>query len=86
MYHAFRAASVLPTRLAPSVVGGIGLTVRLDHRKVYTEFFNDGSVVTLFSDGQGSRTKRIDATESGYRELVDELDKYLSGSGRPDAR
>lgn len=40
-----------PDRVAPSVVGGIGVTYRKNGRKVYVEFRNTGSILALFSDG-----------------------------------
>ena len=39
-----------PMRVAPAVVGGVGVTHRQGERKTYAEFYNDGRVLVLFSD------------------------------------
>ena len=39
-----------PDRVAPSVVGGIGMTFRRNDRKVSVEFRNTGSILAMFSD------------------------------------
>ena len=44
-------AETPPDRIAPSVVGGIGVTFRRNGHKVYVEFRNTGSILALFSDG-----------------------------------
>ena len=36
--------------MAPSAVGGVGITIRGGDRKVYFEFYNDGVVYVLFAD------------------------------------
>src|SRR5437016_5492722 len=46
-----RASHLIPTRVAASVVGGVGVTRRDGQRKVYVEFYNNGSAHALFSDG-----------------------------------
>src|SRR5262245_29066699 len=40
-----------PARLSPSAVGGVGMTFRRAERKAYVEFYNDGKICALFSDG-----------------------------------
>ncbi len=40
-----------PSRVAPSVVGGVGITFRKDGRKAYLELTNTGAVSLLLSDG-----------------------------------
>ena len=42
-----------PTRVAPSVVGGVGITFKRDGRKAYLELTNAGPVSLLLSDGVG---------------------------------
>src|SRR6185437_5938648 len=36
------AEQLSPTRVAPSVVGGVGVTCRKADHRVYVEFYNDG--------------------------------------------
>lgn len=70
-----------PYRLAPSVVGGVGFTHRGNGRKVYVEFFNDGRVFALFSDGQSEpMTREVLAVRSGYRGLIAEMNGYLGSA------
>lgn len=44
-----QVVDLAPSRLAPSVVGGIGITFRRGDRRVYVEFKNDGVGHALFS-------------------------------------
>ncbi len=72
-------ATFRPSRFKPSVVGGIGVTFRQGDRKVYVEFYNDGRVHSLMSDGATEpRTKRVRASYSGYLKLLREIRKYLN--------
>jgi hypothetical protein len=67
-----------PSRLAPSVVGGLGLTFRRDNRKVYVEFRNTGSVHALLSDGvEDAEVERFQRDETGYTALIGSIKKYL---------
>lgn len=40
---------IKPSRVAPSAVGGIGITFRNGSQKVYVEFLNDQSIYALYS-------------------------------------
>lgn len=53
-----------PTRIAPSVVGGIGVTKRIGHRKAYIECLNDGRMHVLFADDS---TEEMAVKSSGTR-------------------
>jgi hypothetical protein len=67
-----------PTRVAPSVVGGIGITHRKGNRKVYVEFNNKGSVLALYSDGQMKpQVVSVETTPAGYRALMLRIKEYL---------
>lgn len=37
-------------RVAPSVIGGVGVTFKNGQNRVYVEFFNDGNIYSLFSN------------------------------------
>jgi hypothetical protein len=72
-------ADVLPSRLSPSVVGGIGVTFREGQRKSYVEFYNNGTVYALFSDGESEpTTQQVEPTENGYARLLAEIRNYLN--------
>jgi hypothetical protein len=68
-----------PRRLAPSVVGGVGVTRRQDNKSVYVEFYNDGKkVFALFSDDLSEPViKRIEPSYKAFKELIAEMRDYL---------
>lgn len=66
------------SRLAPSVVGGVGFTFKHGERKVYVEFRNTGSVLALFSDGAGEPiVDKIEPTCDEYTNVLLRIKKYL---------
>jgi hypothetical protein len=67
-----------PSRLAPSVVGGVGVTFKRENLKVYVEFRNTGTVHALFSDGIGEPiVEKIQMTRVAYADLMARIKKYL---------
>jgi hypothetical protein len=69
-----------PTRVAASVMGGVGITRREGGKKVYVEFYNDGTAHALFSSGRlGMRTRRVRCEETDSLDLVAEMRNYLNG-------
>ena len=69
-----------PLRVAPSVIGGVGVTRRVADRKVYVEFYNEGGVVALFSDGVTEPSaKEVDPNYVGFTSLIQEMRDYLDG-------
>ena len=67
-----------PSRLAPSVSGGIGITHKKGTRRVYVEFFNDGDVCVLFSDGETPpRSRRVKPSQVYFKRLTEEIREYL---------
>ena len=78
--HDVEAEDLLPSRIAPSVVGGIGITFRNEERKAYLEFYNDGTVYCVFSDG--SSTPLIEPCRnerSARRTLCNRIREFLAG-------
>ena len=68
-----------PSRVAPSTVGGVGITHKRSHRRVYVEFFNEGAVCALFSDNESEpRSKQVKAGYHEFRELIKEIKEYLN--------
>jgi hypothetical protein len=49
--HFLASNDLSPSRLAPSVVGGVGITFKHGGRKAYLELTNAGAVSLLLSDG-----------------------------------
>jgi len=68
----------IPTRLAASVVGGVGITKRVKTKKVYIEFYNNGLISALFVDDarQVMRTENVDNSNE-YEELLWSMKAYL---------
>lgn len=78
--QAFDESFLSPSRIAPSVVGGVGLTFRnTQGRKVYIEIYNDARVYAMFSDPDESPEivpTRV-TSEQERRSLVDQTRVYL---------
>ena len=69
-----------PSRIAPSTVGGIGITHKNRARRVYVEFFNDGDILALFSDNETEPiSKRVKPGYGAFRELNSDIRNYLNG-------
>ncbi|MEQ9588029.1 MAG: hypothetical protein RJS97_08755 [Parvibaculaceae bacterium] len=71
----------LPIRVAPSAVGGIGITCRRHSRKVYVEFFNNALISGLFANDatQSMFTKKIDKTPEDFDDVISDIEEYLNG-------
>lgn len=69
-----------PDRVKPSVVGGIGITFRKVSRKCYVEFYNNGTVYALFSDGESEPlAHQIRPLLSEYEAVLKDARDYLNG-------
>ena len=69
-----------PKRLAPSAVGGVGITHRHGDKSVYVEFYNDGRVLALFSDEVSEpEIRRIEPSLKSFKALIAEMREYLDG-------
>ena len=67
-----------PRRLAPSAVGGVGVTQRKGNRSVYVEFYNDGRVLALFSDDVSEpEVQRVEPGLQSFKKLIVEMRDYL---------
>ena len=67
-----------PSKLAPSVLGGVGLTRRNRDRRVYVEFFNNGQIYAMFSDGNSEPISRpVTAGLAAFKKLIAEMREYL---------
>jgi hypothetical protein len=67
-----------PSRLAPSAVGGVGLTRRKNDRRVYVEFFNNGRIYALFSDSVTEPISReVPPGRQGFLKLIGDMGAYL---------
>jgi hypothetical protein len=66
-----------PNRVAPSVIGGIGITRRNGKRKVYVEVRNDGRTYALLSDGIDQATRQVEMSDIGLSTLSQSMREYL---------
>lgn len=70
---------LVPSRCKPSVVGGVGVTLKKGCRRVYVEFYNDGSAHSLKSDGTGEPiTERVGTGYSQYLRFIRGIADYLN--------
>jgi len=60
-----------PSKLNPSVVGGVGFTFRRDRRAVYIEFRNTGNTHAMFTDGVSKpRVVKVRQDRAGYEDIL----------------
>jgi len=71
-----------PARVEPSAMGGVGVTHRQGSRKVYIEFYNNGTVHALFSDrsdhGPKMETKPVVADVPSFYQFIRQAREYLN--------
>lgn len=79
-----------PNRVEASVMGGVGITHRRGNRKVYVEFYNNGSAHSLLSErGANMQTMAINPVFEEFRRFVMRAKEYLNGrspTGNDDPR
>jgi hypothetical protein len=69
-----------PSRIAPSVIGGVGITGRHLGKRVYIEIYNDGQVYALFSDGESDPlTQHVQPGHQSFKLLINKMRDYLDG-------
>jgi hypothetical protein len=67
-----------PSRVAPSVIGGVGVTHKKNLRRVYVEFFNNGEIFALFSDNESSPISvAVRPYPAAFDELIRHAREYL---------
>ena len=80
LVHMMIDRNLEPTRLAPSAVGGVGVTRRLGERLVYVECYNHGKVYAIFSDDQSEgETHRVRPDRIGVEQFLGLMEAYLDG-------
>lgn len=70
-----------PSRITPSVVGGVGITIRRSGKKGFVEFYNSGKVCLLLSEPQ-KRALETFTFSSNLGDLVQvamRIEEYLDG-------
>jgi hypothetical protein len=78
--HAATREGFDPKRVEASVMGGVGITHRQGNRKVYVEFYNNGTAHGLFSDRTGRmHTMSVAVGEDELRRFIARAKDYLNG-------
>ena len=79
--YVMRESVCIPTRVAASAVGGIGITRRKGPKRVYVELFNNDMVSALFADdaAQSMFTSQAATDWESYESLISDMKDYLSG-------
>ena len=67
----------LPDRVAPSVMGGIGVTFRRPGKKVYVEFYNYGTTYSLRCHGDDIRAEEV----ADYQTFLTAIRSDLGANG-----
>lgn len=70
--------SLEPSKLNPSVVGGVGFTFRRGRLSVYIEFCNTGNAHAMFTDGKSKpRVVKVRQDGAGYEDILTQLETHL---------
>ena len=73
-----RANEVLPFRVTPSAVGGIGICLKNKDKYADFECDNDGNITALMSDGKGDiKAVTVNPTFEGRNLVIRELKGFL---------
>ena len=65
--HSLDSETPEPSRVAPSAVGGVGVTHKKNRRRVYVEFYNEGMVCAFFpTASRHRRASKLDLTLSTF--------------------
>jgi hypothetical protein len=74
-------AGIIPERIEPSAMGGVGVTFTAGSREVVVEFYNAGNAHALFSenDTEALETAPVAPGVEGYSRLLQEVRRYLYG-------
>lgn len=68
-----------PSRISPTMVGGIGVTFGKGARKAYVEFRNTGNIHSLLSNGDSDPiVSKVDPSNLGFRKLVQRISFHLT--------
>lgn len=69
-----------PTRIAPSAMGGIAITRKINSKKVLIECYNDGRIFALFSDRTTEElpVKQLDEEEQSLQDFFYEVERFLN--------
>jgi hypothetical protein len=71
----------VPSRIAASAVGGVGITRRLGDRKAYIEFLNSGLISRLLADDrtESMDTQRVENNRESFEAVISDIEAFLHG-------
>ncbi len=74
-------AGVVPDRIEPSAMGGVGMIFTAGSREVAVEFYNAGNAHALFSDSitEALDTRPVMLDVEGYNKFLEEVRQHLYG-------
>lgn len=76
--HDMERLGCRPTRVAPSVIGGIGVTRESGDHRAYVEFHNNGQIVALFRDRFGNpKTHGLDGNRVEMLDLIAFIKEFV---------
>ena len=75
------AAGLIPERIEPSAMGGVGVRFTAGSREVAVETYNTGAAHALFSDlaTEDLDTAPVVPGVEGYNKLLHDIRRYLYG-------
>jgi hypothetical protein len=75
------AEDMIPTRVEPSAMGGVGVTFLAGHREAGVEFYNNGTAHALFADNSAESmdTQPVRPHTEGYQSFLVRARRYLYG-------
>jgi len=76
-------AGLIPSRVNPSAVGGIGITIGNGDRKAFIEMYNRGNCWALFADygtktDSDIQTHPVPISDADFQEIIEMIKFYLS--------
>lgn len=77
-------AGIIPERIEPSAMGGVGVTFEAGSREVAVEFYNTGSAHALFANNETEEmsTERVPTDSDAYKVFLEKVRQHLYGHYR----
>lgn len=74
--------NLLPDKVLPSCMGGVGVTYRTEKKKVYLEFYNNNTACALFVEYEsdtdaGMNTQKYPISCAGYQQFLTDTQTFL---------
>jgi len=73
----YRNEDFYPTRVVPTVMGGVAISVRLGNRKLFVECYNTGKICYLMAADNSDEMTTGEVIRSGISDLVERAKLFL---------